>query len=237
MNSIIPMPIVVLISANSEWRVTLEFLHPSQIFTSPLGEWFVGNVETHKVVFFHSGWGKTRSAAAAQFVIDHWQPDLVINLGTCGGLEGYATLGETLLITNTVMYDVFERMGDSQQAIDKYRANLETDWIGVNLPENTRRSALASADQDIDFRNFKLLTQEFGVPAADWESAAIAWVLKTNGVKGLILRGVSDIVSPTASESDNNHSLWQTRVERIMGKLLQDLPFYLDRFVTVQISR
>jgi len=231
------MPIVVLISANSEWRVTLEFLHPSQIFTSPLGEWFVGNVETHKVVFFHSGWGKTRSAAAAQFVIDHWQPDLVINLGTCGGLEGYATLGETLLITNTVMYDVFERMGDSQQAIDKYRANLETDWIGVNLPENTRRSALASADQDIDFRNFKLLTQEFGVPAADWESAAIAWVLKTNGVKGLILRGVSDIVSPTASESDNNHSLWQTRVERIMGKLLQDLPFYLDRFVTVQISR
>ena len=237
MNSIIPMPIVVLISANSEWRVTLEFLHPSQIFTSPLGEWFVGNVETHKVVFFHSGWGKTRSAAAAQFVIDHWQPDLVINLGTCGGLEGYATLGETLLITNTVMYDVFERMGDSQQAIDKYRANLETDWIGVNLPENTRRSALASADQDIDFRNFKLLTQEFGVPAADWESAAIAWVLKTNGVKGLILRGVSDIVSPTASESDNNHSLWQTRVERIMGKLLQDLPFYLDRFITVQISR
>jgi len=231
------MPIVVLISANSEWRVTLEFLHPSQIFTSPLGEWFVGNVETHKVVFFHSGWGKTRSAAAAQFVIDHWQPDLVINLGTCGGLEGYATLGETLLITNTVMYDVFERMGDSQQAIDKYRANLETDWIGVNLPENTRRSALASADQDIDFRNFKLLTQEFGVPAADWESAAIAWVLKTNGVKGLILRGVSDIVSPTASESDNNHSLWQTRVERIMGKLLQDLPFYLDRFITVQISR
>ena len=237
MNSIIPMPIVVLISANSEWRVTLEFLHPSQIFTSPLGEWFVGIVETHKVVFFHSGWGKTRSAAAAQFVIDHWQPDLVINLGTCGGLEGYAALGESLLVTNTVIYDIFERMGDSQQAIDQYRANLETDWIGENLPENTRRSTLASADQDIDYRNFELLTQEFGVPAADWESAAIAWVLKTNGVKGLILRGVSDIVSPTASESDNNHSLWQTRVERIMGKLLQDLPFYLDRFVNFQISR
>ena len=146
-------------------------------------------------------------------------------------------MGETLLVTNTVIYDIFERMGDSQQAINQYRAELDTNWIGENLPENTRRSMLASADQDIDFRKFKLLTQEFGVPAADWESAAIAWVLKTNGVKGLILRGVSDIVSPTASESDNNHSLWQTRVERIMGKLLQDLPFYLDRFVTVQISR
>jgi nucleoside phosphorylase len=81
------------------------------------------------------------------------------------------------------------------------------------------------------------LTQEFGCASADWESATIAWVLKTNGVKGLILRGVSDIVSPPASESDNNRSLWQKRVERIMGKLLQDLPFYLDRFISFQISR
>ncbi len=203
--------------------------HP-QILASPLGAWFTGNIESYQVLFFHSGWGKTRSAASTQYVIDRWQPDLVINLGTCGGLEGYAILGETLLVTHTVMYDVLERMGDRQQAINQYRAELETNWIGENLPEQTRRSALASADQDIDFRNFELLTQEFGVPAADWESAAIAWVLKTNGVNGLILRGVSDIITSSASETDNNHSLWRSRVEMIMQKLLHDLPFYLDRF-------
>ncbi len=228
-----PVSFVVLISANSEWRIVLEILQPSQIFSSPLGEWFIGDVEIQGAVFFHSGWGKTRSAAATQYVIDHWQPVLVINLGTCGGLEGFATLGETLLVTNTVMYDIYERMGDSQQAINHYRAELDTDWIGTDLLKETRRAALASADQDIDFQNFRLLTEGFGVPAADWESAAIAWVLKTNGVRGLILRGVSDIITPHASETDNNHSLWRSRVEMIMQKLLHDLPFYLEKFTVV----
>ncbi len=89
---------------------------------------------------------------------------------------------------------------------------------------------MASADQDIDFRNFQILTQKFIVPAADWESGAIAWVLKANGVKGLILRGVRDIITPLASETDNNHALWLSWVELIIQKLLRDLPFYLENF-------
>ena len=89
---------------------------------------------------------------------------------------------------------------------------------------------MASADQDIDFRNFQILTQKFIVPAADWESGAIAWVLKANGVKGLILRGARDIITPLASETDNNHALWLSRVELIIQKLLRDLPFYLENF-------
>ncbi len=144
---------------------------------------------------------------------------------------GDSQLWRTLLVTDTVMYDIFERMGDSQQAVNYYRSELNTDWIGTDLPENTRRAPLASADQDIDFRNFQVLTQEFGVPAADWESAAIAWVLKANGVSGLILRGVSDIITPFGSETDNNHSLWHSRVEMIMRKLMHDLPFYLENFL------
>jgi nucleoside phosphorylase len=74
------------------------------------------------------------------------------------------------------------------------------------------------------------LTKDFGVAAADWESAAIAWVLKSNKTKGLILRGVSDIITPTGSETDNNYALWRSRVEMIMKRLLQDLPFYLNKF-------
>ncbi len=237
MTSFSPIPFVVLISANSEWRIVRELIQPAQIFSSPLGEWIEGNVENHRAVFFHSGWGKTRSAAATQYVIDHWQPDLVINLGTCGGLEGFAALGETLLVTETVMYDIFERMGDSKQAIDFYRAKLDTEWIGSELPINTRRAPLASADQDIDFQNFRLLTEDFGVPAADWESAAIAWVLNANGVKGLILRGVSDIITQTSSETDSNHHLWRSRLEMIMQRLLQDLTFYLNEFTDMKISR
>ncbi len=221
---------VVLISANSEWQAVLDILVPVQVLSSPLGDWFITKIGQHKVVFFHSGWGKTRSAAATQYTINHWQPDLVINLGTCGGLEGHAVLGETLLVTRTVMYDVYERMGDSNRAIDYYRSELDTTWIGNDLPPATRRAAIASADQDIDFQNFSILTEDFGVPAADWESAAIAWTLKVNQVPGLILRSVSDVISPTGSETDGNHALWRSRVKVVMEKSLQNLAFYLDKF-------
>jgi adenosylhomocysteine nucleosidase len=224
---------VVLISANSEWRFALDILKPDQVLPSPLGDNFLASIQDDDVVFFHSGWGKTRSAAATQYVIDHWQPKLVINLGTCGGLEGHAVLGETLLVTDTVMYDVYERMGDSHRAIDFYRAKLDTEWIGSLLPQNTRRSPLASADQDIDFQNFSVLTKDFDVPAADWESAAIAWVLNANRVNGLILRGVSDIITRTGSETDNNHALWHMRAKGVIQKLFNDLPFYLKKFSTL----
>ena len=203
----------VLISADFEWQAVLEILHPSELLNSPLGDYFYHQLENHSLLFFHSGWGKTRSAAATQLVIERWKPCLIINFGTCGGLEGSAEVGEILLVTKTTIYDLIERMSDYQAALDYYSAELQTDWIGPNLPCNTRRSTIASADQDIDFNSHKLLSETFKVPAADWESAPIAWVAQKNETPCLILRGVSDIVKATSSESDNNLSLWQDRTK------------------------
>ena len=210
---------VVLISANFEWQAVLEILHPSELLNSPLGEFFYHQLENHSLLFFHSGWGKTRSAAATQLVIERWNPRLIINTGTCGGLEGFAEVGEILLITKTTIYDLIERMSDYQDALDYYSAELETDWIGPDLPSNTRRSTIASADQDIDFNNHKLLIETFKVPAADWESAPIAWVAQKNDTPCLILRGVSDIVKATSSESDNNLGLWQSVLKLSISKI------------------
>lgn len=222
----------VLISADFEWQAVFENLHPSELLNTPLGDYFYHQIGQHSLLFFHSGWGKTRSAAATQLVIERWKPRLIINIGTCGGLEGFAEVGEILLVTKTTIYDLIERMSDYQDAIDYYSAELETDWIVPILPFNTRRSTIASADQDIDFKNHKLLTETFKVPAADWESAPIAWVAQKNDNPCLILRGVSDIVKATSSESDNNLSLWQDRTRTIMQKLIADLPFYLEKFTS-----
>lgn len=224
---------VVLISADFEWQALLEIFHPSELMNSPLGDYFYHQLGNHSLLFYNSGWGKTRSAAATQLVIERWTPGLIINIGTCGGLDGFAEVGEILLITKTFIYDLIERMADYQEALDYYSAELETDWIGPNLPCNTRRSTIASADQDIDFKNHKLLSETFKVPAADWESAPIAWVARKNETPCLILRGVSDIVKATSSESDNNLSLWQDRTRAIMQKIIADLPFYLEKFTSL----
>jgi len=222
---------VVLISADGEWQAVLHHTLPSIQHPTPYGNWFSQNIVHFSVIFMHAGWGKVSTAGACQFAIDAFQPQLMVNLGTCGGLEGLAELGEILCVSETAFYDIFEGMADYAQAIEFYSSKADLSWLPEELPEHTRRARLVSADQDIQPRAYERLTQEFGAVAADWESAAFAWVAKRNGIPWLILRGVSDLVSPTKAETAGNLSLWQARTDQIMEDLLNQLPWYLVRFV------
>ena len=81
--------IVVLISANIEWQVLCAMFPDLELQPSPLGQWFVVDLDiggrSEPVLFFHGGWGKIAAAASTQYVIDRWSPMLLINIGTCGG--------------------------------------------------------------------------------------------------------------------------------------------------------
>ncbi|HOO58411.1 MAG TPA: 5'-methylthioadenosine/S-adenosylhomocysteine nucleosidase [Anaerolineaceae bacterium] len=221
---------VVLISADGEWQAVLHHTLPSIQHPTPYGNWFSQNIVHFSVIFMHAGWGKVSTAGACQFAIDAFQPQLMVNLGTCGGLEGLAELGEILCVSETAFYDIFEGMADYAQAIEFYSSKADLSWLPEELPEHTHRARLVSADQDIQPRAYERLTQEFGAVAADWESAAFAWVARRNGIPWLILRGVSDLVSPTKAETAGNLSLWQARTDQIMEDLLNQLPWYLVRF-------
>lgn len=221
---------VVLISADGEWQAVLHHTLSSIQHPTPYGNWFSQNIVHFSVIFMHAGWGKVSTAGACQFAIDAFQPQLMVNLGTCGGLEGLAELGEILCVSETAFYDIFEGMADYAQAIEFYSSKADLSWLPEELPEHTYRARLVSADQDIQPRAYERLTQEFGAVAADWESAAFAWVAKRNGIPWLILRGVSDLVSPTKAETAGNLSLWQARTDQIMDDLLNQLPWYLIRF-------
>src|SRR5262249_309751 len=99
--------VAVLISANTEWKVLHETLH-GEDQRSSMGEWFVREVAGHPVLFFHGGWGKIAAAASTQYVIDRWRPELLVNLGTCGGFAGKAEVGDVVLAAKTVVYDIVE---------------------------------------------------------------------------------------------------------------------------------
>ena len=80
----------VIVSANAEWRVVRAEYPGERYEKSPYGEYFVKEIRTpdgtaHPVLFFQGGWGKVSAAGSAQYVIDRWRPETIINLGTCGG--------------------------------------------------------------------------------------------------------------------------------------------------------
>ncbi len=226
-----PLKIIpILVSANGEWEAVKAILQPTLIQQSPLGAYFEIKLEDQPCLFFHSGWGKISTAAATQYIIDQYEPELIINIGTCGGFSGISKVGEVLLITETLIYDIVERMGDSVAALDKYRTANDTSWITNPLPAGTRRARIASADQDIDFQAYDLLTKTHQATAADWETGAFAWVAARNHTPWLALRAVSDLVSPQGSETDSGVELWRSRLAQLMEKILSDLPFYFKEF-------
>jgi len=221
--------IVVLISADIEWGVIGELFPDANVQKSPLGEWFSLSLSSslYPITFFHGGWGKIAAAASAQYVIDRWQPDLLINLGTCGGFTGEIEKGEIILVERTIVYDIIEQMGDFDEHIAHYTTELDLSWLADDHPKDVRRSLLVSGDRDLLVDDIPELKSRYGAVAGDWESGAIAWVAQRNNVKCLILRGVTDLVDVSGSLAYGNLDYFAQETMTVMQRLVEMLPDWI----------
>lgn len=220
--------IVVLVSASGEWQVVLNHYAPPVADSTPFGEWFESEIKGYPVLFVRGGWGKISAAASTQYAIDRWKPKLVINLGTCGGLEGRVSRGELLLAEQTLVYDIIEQMSDPEDAIKAYAVDVDLSWLKPPYPLEVRRVRMLSADRDILAEDVARLITDYNAVAADWESGAIAWVAKQNQVHCLILRGVSDLVGVEGGEAYGNHAFFVAGTHEVMTRLINSLPGWLS---------
>ncbi len=227
---------MILISADAEWRSLGNYLSGQRIHGSPYGNWFSYRFPDspgliRPVIIMHGGWGKVAAAGSAQYVISRWQPKLVINLGTCGGFKGDIDKGEIILVEKTIIYDIYEQMGDPEEHIRQYLTEIDNSWISEPYPLKVIRSLLVSGDRDLICAELPALKSKYGAIAGDWESGAIAWVATKNRTPCLILRGVTDLVSENAGEAyDGNVAYYYENTELIMKKLVESLPHWLLKF-------
>ncbi|HXF86502.1 MAG TPA: hypothetical protein VNK49_14055 [Anaerolineales bacterium] len=220
------MKTVVIISAIAEWEGVKPLFPQARIERFPFGECFTVSLDGRNVKFFHSGWGKIASAGSMQYIIDHHTPDLVVNLGTCGGFEGVVNRDELILVDRTYVYDIVELMGDLN--IEGYYASsLDLNWLPEPYPHPVRRGMIASADSDLPPEKIPLLKSK-GAIAADWESAALAWVATKNQARLLILRAVSDLVNEQGGEIYDDIEAFNARAKVIMRRLITELPDWLN---------
>ena len=223
--------VAVLISSGSEWRETRLIYNHIEAVSSPLGEWFelVQNINgrLQRLLFFHGGWGKILAAASTQYVIDRWSPSLLINIGTCGGIEGEIEMHQIVAAERTVVYDIYEKMGDSHAAVMRFVTELDVNYLDSDLPHPIIRGVLVSGDRDLHVEDIASLRSLYGAIAADWESGAIAYVASRNKISCLILRGVSDIVTSEIPQSSNSH-IYYDGVKQIMPQLLGALPQWIE---------
>ncbi|MCK7480796.1 MAG: 5'-methylthioadenosine/S-adenosylhomocysteine nucleosidase [Candidatus Moduliflexus flocculans] len=220
------MKTVVLVSADAEWAGVKPLFPDAAITKTPFGESMNVTLDNWNLTLFHSGWGKIASAASMQYVIDHYSPDLIVNLGTCGGFEGVAERGDLILVDRAIVYDIVELM-DTSDVTNYYASSLDLSWIAEPHPYPARRGLIASADSDLLPEKIPFLKAR-GALAADWESAALAWVATRNNKRILILRMVSDLVSEQGGEIYGGIEVFNERAGQIMRLLFGQLPDWLD---------
>jgi adenosylhomocysteine nucleosidase len=195
---------VILISANAEWKPVRTQFPKAVITETPFGECFTAdfnvNQTAESVVFFHGGWGKIDAAASTQYTIDRWKPKCIINIGTCGGFQGRVNRNDVILVNKTVVYDIIEEMGDSDEAIADYTTDMDLSWIKKPYPSEVIESVLVSGDRDILRNDIPRLIEKYDAIAGDWESGAIAFIAQRNQIPCVILRAVSDMVGSEGGE-------------------------------------
>ena len=235
------MKIIVLVSAIAEWEGVKPLFPNAEFIITPFGESMNVNLETENpkpetpalsnlegwnLTLLHSGWGKIASAASIQYVIDRYSPDLIVNLGTCGGIADVVNRGDLILVERAFVYDIIELMGDLDIST-YYASSLDLSWLADPLPHPARRGLIASADSDLPPGKIPFLKSQ-GALAADWESAALAWVAKKNNARLLILRMVSDLVSEQNGEVYGDIEIYKQRTRDIMKQLFEQLPDWLN---------
>jgi len=228
-----PPKAVVVISANAEWKVVKAVYSDAQMQPTPWGEQFERSIDVAgkptRVVFLHGGWGKVAAAGSAQYAIDRWHPSYVINLGTCGGFDGAIDKYAVVLADRTVIYDIKEAMGDSDEAIADYSVKLDMSWLTGTLPRGVRKTLLVSGDRDLVPSEIPDLAKRYSAVAGDWESGAIAYTCSRNHQRLLILRGVTDLVTQTGSETYGDMAAFAAGTDVVMRRLLGELPVWLAR--------
>lgn len=227
---------VILISANAEWKVVRKHFKQPSVLGSPYGEWFSITFDRfpsldQPVVLMHGGWGKVAAAASTQYAISRWKPKMVINIGTCGGFDGEIEKGEVILVEKTLIYDIYEQMGDPDEHINYYATKIDTTWLKEPLPLPVTRTLLVSGDRDLFCEEVPLLKSKYSAIAGDWESGAIAWVSSLNRTQCLILRGVTDLVGESGGEAyEGKVNTFYENTDLIMKKLLNSLPLWLVQY-------
>lgn len=168
------------------------------------------------IVLAQCGIGKVNATICTQMLIDHFQPEALVFSGVAGGLLPNMRAGDMVIASHLIQYDMDltafgrrhgeipgheSRMIESdpglvQMAATAFDAAFPASPDGPSLMLGT----VVSGDRFIqDPETLRWLQREFSALATEMEGAAVGYTCGLNGVPFVVIRGLSDSASETAS--------------------------------------
>lgn len=201
------MKIGILVAMDKELSLLLPLLGDLSEETVEGYKMYRGKLGSHDLMVAKCGIGKVNSALTTFTMINHFNPELVVNTGVAGGAGNGVKIGQLLVADYACYHDVWCGPGTKEGAADGCVTFLPTDGRLVKLAnelldkKSTVYGLICSGDRFISSASeVKEIRRKFPeVKAVDMESASIAQVCALRGKPFNILR----IVSDTPGEGEN----------------------------------
>lgn len=175
-------------------------------------EIFKGNLYGKDVVLMQSGIGKVNAAICATLLIQEYQPEMIINTGSAGGLGATLAVGDIVISQSVLHHDVVAtafgyELGQVPGMPARYLADEKLIEYTQQAIENNNLKAhiglIVSGDSFIGSSEQKqeILVNFKESLAVEMEAAAVAQTCHQFEVPFIITRAISDLANGEAEMS------------------------------------
>jgi len=188
-----------------------------------------------------SGVGKVRAAHAAAALLEAGA-DAIVVVGTAGALDGVREVGDLVLATEAIQWDLAGRDGRRIAAhaglVDAWRAAAPAAVLAPFLTSD--RPALGRLQRAARLRSARAGLGRGPAPVAEMETAAVAAVCSRAGVPWAALRVVSDRpyrLREVLRADRRARTSFVHNFERVAGAPAATLPALFARLASAPIGR
>ena len=205
-------PLGLISATRTEFAVLSQLLSESGFELSGSKEkpglsWIMGEFHGRQTLLVRGGMGKISAAMSTQFLIDNFQPQLIVNLGVAGSLNSELKPGSVLVADSCQEWD-FDLSALYLQALapNLPKLNISLSPILSVLVSRVFTGRIITGDTFVaDKKRRSVLAKKFSAVAVDMESAAIAKVALLNRIPFLVVKGITDQADGSAVVSLNNN--------------------------------
>lgn len=195
------------------FRQEIQNINQSQYLDIKISQ---GQWAGHQICLMESGIGKVNATLATEAMINQFNPDLIINTGSAGGIKSAAEIGDFVFADQVCHHDVdvspigFE-FGELPRLPVYYP--VKSKWLNLlnqvadDLNDRHHTGIIATGESFI-YRDeqVELIKQRFNdVLACEMEAAAVAQVCHMHQIDFLVLRNLSDKAGEAAQINFNQY--------------------------------
>ena len=194
-----------------------------------------GKINNSEVVLVEAGVGKVNASRTTQILIDKFDIDTIINVGSAASANDELEIGDIVIGSKIVQHDFdITAFGYPKGYISNVGQFLESDNTLIEKIEQTISNMKDSdfkikigtiASGDIFCTELKMkekIRTKFNADAIEMEGAAIAQVCKLDNIPFLVIRSISD------KPNGNNHITFDKFLQNASKRCAKIIKEFLD---------